>query len=323
MDVRCEKCQTEYELDEARLKPGGVTVKCTNCGHMFKIRKRTPTSVGAAPPTERLPERPRVASKQPPVAAAPRRADSIFEDVRIPDDGQTPGRAVEGDRQWLIRLANGEQKSCRELAMLQQWIVAGVVTRESLISRTGKTWKRLGDIAELAQYFTIADEARNSREIRAAKPTGRAPNKDVASTMLGYGRPAAAGAAAAGGTILPDDDDEVVGTTGNFRAIPSRAPATTPPPVPRSAKTPPMGSSATTPPSGVAATQPAVPLQPRRPLTTPPPPPAKRTQSQSGPMPLGGPTGGAIGAIPGVPGVGTGNRSTAGWATESIAGLGL
>ena len=47
MDVRCEKCQTEYELDEARLKPSGVTVKCTNCGHMFKIRKRSTTNVGA------------------------------------------------------------------------------------------------------------------------------------------------------------------------------------------------------------------------------------------------------------------------------------
>ncbi len=46
MDVRCEKCQTEYELDEARLKPGGVTVKCTNCGHMFKIRKRSNTAAG-------------------------------------------------------------------------------------------------------------------------------------------------------------------------------------------------------------------------------------------------------------------------------------
>ena len=46
MDVRCEKCQTEYELDEARLKPGGVTVKCTNCGHMFKIRRRMTTDVG-------------------------------------------------------------------------------------------------------------------------------------------------------------------------------------------------------------------------------------------------------------------------------------
>src|SRR5215831_6596762 len=50
MDVRCEKCQTEYELDEARLKPGGVTVKCTNCGHMFKIRKRTITNVGITSP---------------------------------------------------------------------------------------------------------------------------------------------------------------------------------------------------------------------------------------------------------------------------------
>ncbi|MBC7978700.1 MAG: hypothetical protein H7138_27255, partial [Myxococcales bacterium] len=46
---------------------------------------------------------------------------------------------------------------------MQQWIISGVVTRESLISRTGKTWKRLGDISELTQYFTIADEARNKR----------------------------------------------------------------------------------------------------------------------------------------------------------------
>ena len=49
MDVRCEQCGTEYELDEARLKPGGVTVKCTGCGHMFKIRKRSNTGVGPAP----------------------------------------------------------------------------------------------------------------------------------------------------------------------------------------------------------------------------------------------------------------------------------
>ena len=39
------------ERDEDQLtvesnEPGGVTVKCTNCGHMFKIRKRTPTNVG-------------------------------------------------------------------------------------------------------------------------------------------------------------------------------------------------------------------------------------------------------------------------------------
>src|SRR5215510_164473 len=71
MDVRCEKCQTEYELDEARLKPGGVTVKCTNCGHMFKIRKRAITNQGAPPPSQR----PRTASPVHP------RADSILDEA--------------------------------------------------------------------------------------------------------------------------------------------------------------------------------------------------------------------------------------------------
>ena len=253
MDVRCEKCQTEYELDEARLKPGGVTVKCTNCGHMFKIRKRTNTNVGVPTVVAPAPSgpnsgpdgRPRTQSSKPPgkLDAPGARADSI-----LGDDASAPLPSANDDRQWLIRLENGEQKSCRELALLQQWIVAGVVTRESLISRTGKTWKRLGDISELAQYFTIAEEARNQRQDRNTKQTGKP--KEVASTMLGIG------ATAAGGTILPDDDSLDGRTTGNF---PVRA-KTEPPPIPGKAPA-------------------------RRPLTTPPPPPAKKTQSQSGPLP--------------------------------------
>ncbi|MFT3693379.1 MAG: zinc-ribbon domain-containing protein [Kofleriaceae bacterium] len=243
MDVRCEKCQTEYELDESRLKPGGVTVKCTNCGHMFKIRKRTPTNVGV--PALEAPTVPSQVSaniardihneatrqapmpqRTPPMGV--NRADSVIGDA-ISDPGSGPTQA---ERQWLVRLENGEQKTCRELATLQQWIVAGVATRESLISRSGKTWKRLGDIAELSQYFSIADEARTSR---AVKPTP----KPGASTVLGIGnqptQPAqpvvrantpAFGATAAGGTILPDDDDERK-TTGNFRQR-----RTTPPPPP-------------------------------------------------------------------------------------------
>jgi predicted Zn finger-like uncharacterized protein len=242
MDVRCEKCQTEYELDESRLKPGGVTVKCTNCGHMFKIRKRTPTNVGlpAVTGSGEAPTRPRQDSgsnrlapdtsrdetrrepmpqRQTPVSGLQQsRADSVLGNITDPGSGPT---TVE--RQWLVRLENGEQKTCRELATLQQWIVASVATRESLISRSGKTWKRLGDITELSQYFTIADEARTQR---AAKPTPTP--KPQAATMLGVGgRPGTpSGATAAGGTILPDDDDERK-TTGNFRSR-----RTTPPPPP-------------------------------------------------------------------------------------------
>src|SRR5687767_1781668 len=209
MDVRCEKCQTEYELDESRLKPGGVTVKCTNCGHMFKIRKRSNTNVGV------------------PATAA---ADPRAKPPSKPGDG-APGRISDlpsgpnSERQWLVRLENGDTKQCKELATLQQWIVAGVVSRESLISRSGKTWKRLGDIPELTQYFVIADEARAQR---SAKPTGK-PGGAIAATMMGVGKP--------GGV---EEEDELR-STGSYRA---RQPTPPPPPTvkpqPPRAPTPPV-----------------------------------------------------------------------------------
>ncbi len=300
MDVRCEKCQTEYELDESRLKPGGVTVKCTNCGHMFKIRKRTPTNVGLPAVSEqpRAAEAPRTrrSSSKPPVAAAlgsdrPQRADSILGDPdaarAISDTGSGPTDA----RQWMVRLENGENKTCRELAVLQQWIVAGVVTREGLISRTGKTWKRLGDIVELSQYFTIADEARVQR---AGRTTGSPAEP---RTLLGVG----AKASSAGGTILPDDEPEVdTRTTGNFGARRGR---TTPPPPPPS-RTPPTGAPINKPtPNPLAQTELAptgAPMTGTRRAPTPPPLPRSA---------------GPSGSPPPAP---TGNRSTAMWANSEI-----
>jgi predicted Zn finger-like uncharacterized protein len=46
MDVRCPNCKTEYELDEGRLRPGGVTVKCASCEHVFRVRRRGDTAAG-------------------------------------------------------------------------------------------------------------------------------------------------------------------------------------------------------------------------------------------------------------------------------------
>ena len=262
MDVRCEKCQTEYELDESRLKPGGVTVKCTNCGHMFKIRKRTPTNVGIPAIDRARPasSRPPMASPEPrredtvPSRVPPTRADSVLGDgspTSVTDQGSGPT----GERQWMVRLENGETKTCRELATLQQWIVAGVATREALISRSGKTWKRLGDIGELGQYFVIADEARNQR---SAKPTPPPRTPVQAPTMLGVGK-----ASAAGGTILPDDeaDDR---STGNYRS----RPRTTPPPPPARVSTAPQNK-----PNPLAQTE-LAPSGPQPRASTPPPIPA-------------------------------------------------
>lgn len=39
MDVTCERCGTEYDFDETLVSERGTTVKCTNCGHLFKVWK--------------------------------------------------------------------------------------------------------------------------------------------------------------------------------------------------------------------------------------------------------------------------------------------
>lgn len=44
MDVVCDRCKTEYEFDDALVSERGTTVKCTTCGHQFKIY-RAPSDV--------------------------------------------------------------------------------------------------------------------------------------------------------------------------------------------------------------------------------------------------------------------------------------
>jgi predicted Zn finger-like uncharacterized protein len=45
LDVQCERCKTEYEFDDALVSGRGTTVRCTHCGHQFKVRR---TDVGDA-----------------------------------------------------------------------------------------------------------------------------------------------------------------------------------------------------------------------------------------------------------------------------------
>jgi predicted Zn finger-like uncharacterized protein len=170
MDVRCEKCQTEYELDESKLKPGGVTVKCTTCGHMFKVRGRQPSM--SSPSATPVPE-----------FAASASSGRIDRSAPTPLPGGMRASSVlmsaeDGERTWLIRLEDGEIKTCRELSTLQKWIVSGRVSRSCAISRTGKKWKLLGEIGELASFFSIADEARDAR----ASSTWGAPTREYPAT---------------------------------------------------------------------------------------------------------------------------------------------
>ncbi len=124
MDVRCPRCQTEYDFDEARIPDDGITVKCTQCGHVFRVKRR-------------------VAAELPPPPVA---------------------------REWKIRRrSTGTTSTCRELTSLQQWIVEGKVVRDDEISLTGDTWKRLGDIPELASFFQVVDDAAKGRAYESVR----------------------------------------------------------------------------------------------------------------------------------------------------------
>lgn len=151
MDVSCERCKTEYEFDDARINEAGVTVKCTTCGHVFKVKKAGPSSDGDLPRTE----------------------------VGIPAFG--------GDkpREWKVRQATGNVFSFRELTTLQKWIVERKVSRDDEISLTGENWKRLGNIAELASFFMVVDEAQKAAQLAALQAQGmlRYPTTPPPSSM--------------------------------------------------------------------------------------------------------------------------------------------
>ena len=68
MIIRCERCSTLYELDEALLAPEGSEVQCARCRHVFTARPNSAagqTMVGVPPVEGPGPTRPAVPARQP------------------------------------------------------------------------------------------------------------------------------------------------------------------------------------------------------------------------------------------------------------------
>jgi predicted Zn finger-like uncharacterized protein len=149
MDVRCERCRAQYVFDDDQVTPSGLTVQCTHCGHVFKVKKKELVVTVAVKPEEL--DRPPL----PATAAAPRAAGR----------GAGPGPAQpDGAREWRVRQASGNLFTFRELTSLQKWIVEQKVGRDDEISASGDAaWRRLGDITELASFFQVVEAAERGR----------------------------------------------------------------------------------------------------------------------------------------------------------------
>jgi predicted Zn finger-like uncharacterized protein len=147
MDVTCDNCKAEYDFDDTLLGDKGTTVKCSKCGHVFRVMP-------------------------------PRRE---------------PTRSA-----LKVRFRDGRVESVASLRDLQQRIQAGQVGMDDELGRDGFTYRRLGDVPELRNFFTrsvpasgpipsaAALSARNDLPHRGEPlPPKAAPKR----TVLGMGGP--------------------------------------------------------------------------------------------------------------------------------------
>jgi len=173
MDVRCDRCQTEYELDDASVSDTGTSVQCTTCGHQFIVSRRPsgPAHQAAVTPPGGHPKVPATEPEVPP---------------------------------WTLSTDDGKVHRFRDLNTLQKWIVERKVSRTDRLSHQGGPWLALGDMEELSVFFRVVDEADRARGHAAGgghepapKSAGASPARRGTSSAP-YGTTARAPAGASG-----------------------------------------------------------------------------------------------------------------------------
>src|SRR5256885_11714023 len=107
MDVRCDRCETEYELEDSSVTESGTSVQCTTCGHRF-IVTRSPLA-------------------SPPLVAMPTPAGGTQAHAG-------PEPAVP---EWTLSSDDGKVHRFRDLNTLQKWIVERKASRVDRLSRAG------------------------------------------------------------------------------------------------------------------------------------------------------------------------------------------
>ncbi|BDG03312.1 tetratricopeptide repeat protein [Anaeromyxobacter oryzae] len=177
MDVRCERCRAQYVFDDDQVTPSGLTVQCTNCGHVFRVKKKELVVTVPVKPDELD------GAPLPATAAALRPAGHV-------EAASAAARPHEPERrEWRVRQANGNVFTFRELTTLQKWIVEQKVSRDDEISQGTDAWKRLGNIAELASFFQVVEAAERAKA-HPAQPAVT-PLPVSAATTAVFGAPAA------------------------------------------------------------------------------------------------------------------------------------
>jgi predicted Zn finger-like uncharacterized protein len=129
MDVRCDRCQTEYELDDESVAGPGASVQCTTCGHTFVVTRAGSVNIGTAPPSA-------MAGVETP-GPVPRISQTV---------GAAAGAPAPQAPEWVLATEEGQTHRLRDLTTLQKWVVERRVGRADRVSHRGGAWRPLSDI---------------------------------------------------------------------------------------------------------------------------------------------------------------------------------
>lgn len=232
MIVTCEHCAARYKLDPGRITGRGVKITCPRCKNVFVVyrgeaggadddggegvaddpqaqapAKATPAAptapapASAAPPSpppavDPRPAAPPTAAPRPtPLASPARKAAGPRPDVEGLDF------AAAGIQAWKVKVRIGLVYDFSDYKTLARYIKDGRVGDDDQISHDGKTWTRLGDIADLEQHFVqVYMDARAALEAASAPrpdgfdddgPTMIVGASDVAKSLGDLARPKA------------------------------------------------------------------------------------------------------------------------------------
>jgi predicted Zn finger-like uncharacterized protein len=164
MDVTCERCGTEYEFDETLVAARGTTVKCTNCGHLFKVFRPGAAAGASAEPRSWTVQR---------AGSPPETIASLKELQRLITIGQlTPDDRISRSGEGWKRLG--------DIAELQTFFAAARAAREPRPRRdsTGRNATG-GRVTDKRAYAPTAEGVAPASE--------RPPARAGKSTMLGVG----------------------------------------------------------------------------------------------------------------------------------------
>ncbi len=196
MIVTCEHCAARYKLDPARITGRGVRITCPSCRHVFVVYRQedagaspgqdsaSPASTGAPSPSSPSPSSPSPAPVSTPspvgsaaVASSSSRGAASAAAAVSPAppklDLDTLDFTSVGIQAWKVKVRIGLVYDFSDYKTLARYIKDGRVGNDDQISHDGKTWTRLGEIADLQKHFIqVYVDARQRQEDAANESSG-------------------------------------------------------------------------------------------------------------------------------------------------------